>query len=154
MTSDFIMAEIVERYERAMFLMKRRLHSKVKDALPSDITPEQLFIIRYLMRYKQVTSSELAETLCVGKSTISSICNRLVDKGLVARIPSREDRRVVYLELTEAGHSEYEVIERTIYRIIQPYLDKLGEQKGFEFIEVLECVADILKSDIEQEASE
>lgn len=149
MTSDRVMAEIVERYERATFLIERRLFSKVKDALPNDMTPEQLFIIRYLMRNELVTSSELADMLCVGRSTITSICNRLVDKGVIKRIPSQEDRRVLYLALTEAGHSECEVIERAIYDIIQPYLDRIGEQKGFEFIAVLEYVAEVLKSDVE-----
>lgn len=149
MTSDRIMAEIVERYERATFLIERRLFSKVKDALPNDMTPEQLFIIRYLMRNELVTSSELADMLCVGRSTITSICNRLVDKGVIKRIPSQEDRRVLYLALTEAGHSECEVIERAIYDIIQPYLDRIGEQKGFEFIAVLEYVAEVLKYDVE-----
>lgn len=149
MTSDRVMAEIVERYERATFLIERRLFSKVKDALPNDMTPEQLFIIRYLMRNELVTSSELADMLCVGRSTITSICNRLVDKGVIKRIPSQEDRRVLYLALTEAGHSECEVIERAIYDIIQPYLDRIGEQKGFEFIAVLEYIAEVLKSDVE-----
>lgn len=149
MTSDRVMAEIVERYERATFLIERRLFSKVKDALPNDMTPEQLFIIRYLMRNELVTSSELADMLCVGRSTITSICNRLVDKGVIKRIPSQEDRRVLYLALTEAGHSECEVIERAIYDIIQPYLDRIGEQKGFEFIAVLEYVAEVLKYDVE-----
>ncbi|GIP18794.1 MarR family transcriptional regulator [Paenibacillus montaniterrae] len=149
MTSDRVMAEIVERYERATFLIERRLFSKVKDALPNDMTPEQLFIIRYLMRNELVTSSELADMLCVGRSTITSICNRLVDKGVIKRIPSQEDRRVLYLALTEAGYSECEVIERAIYDIIQPYLDRIGEQKGFEFIAVLEYVAEVLKYDVE-----
>lgn len=149
MTSEFIMAEIVERYERAIFLIKRRLYSKIKEALPGDITPEQLFIIRYLMRNNEVTSSALADVLGVGRSTITSICNKLVDKDLIKRNPSKEDRRVVYLTLTEAGMKEYELIERAIYHLIQPYLDKVGAEKGFEFIEVMEEIAEILTVDME-----
>ena len=154
MASDHIMAQIVERYERATFLIERRLFSKIREALPTDISAEQSFVVRYLMRNNGVTSSELADQLCVGRSTITSLCNKLVNKGLIERTPSLDDRRVVYLTLTEEGHREYEIIERAIYDIIQPYLDKIGERKGFEFIEVLEYVADVLKLDIEQEVQE
>src|SRR5690606_41477960 len=97
------MTEIVERYERATYMINRRLSSKVKEGLPNDITPEQLFILRYLKRNNDVSSSELADLLCVGKSTITSIISRMVNKGYVVRTPSQEDRRVVYLSLTEEG---------------------------------------------------
>lgn len=147
--SSNVMTEIVERYERATYMINRRLSSKVREVLPSDITPEQLFILRYLKRNSDVSSSELSDLLCVGKSTISSIINRMVNKGYVERIPSQEDRRVVYLSLTEEGERQHHSVEQDIYNIIQPYINKIGEKKAFEYIAVLEHITEVLMMDIE-----
>ncbi|MFD2504359.1 hypothetical protein ACFSS9_07045 [Paenibacillus septentrionalis] len=46
--SNSVMAEIVDRYERATYMINRRLSSKIREGLPNDITPEQMFILRYL----------------------------------------------------------------------------------------------------------
>lgn len=143
------MTEIVERYERATYMINRRLSSKVKEGLPNDITPEQLFILRYLKRNNDVSSSELADLLCVGKSTITSIISRMVNKGYVVRTPSQEDRRVVYLSLTEEGDRQHSRIEGTIYHIIEPYISKIGEAKAFEYIAVLEHISEVLMMDLE-----
>ncbi|MEK4248787.1 MarR family winged helix-turn-helix transcriptional regulator [Paenibacillus sp. FSL W7-1287] len=143
------MTEIVERYERATYMINRRLSSKVKEGLPNDITPEQLFILRYLKRNNDVSSSELADLLCVGKSTITSIISRMVNKGYVVRTPSQEDRRVVYLSLTEEGDRQHSRIEETIYHIIEPYISKIGEAKAFEYIAVLEHISEVLMMDLE-----
>ncbi|MCM3635531.1 MarR family winged helix-turn-helix transcriptional regulator [Paenibacillus camelliae] len=143
------MTEIVERYERATYMINRRLSSKVKEGLPNDITPEQLFILRYLKRNNDVSSSELADLLCVGKSTITSVISRMVNKGYVVRTPSQEDRRVVYLSLTEEGDRQHSRIEETIYHIIEPYISKIGEAKAFEYIAVLEHISEVLMMDLE-----
>ena len=143
------MTEIVDRYERATYMINRRLSSKVREVLPSDITPEQLFILRYLKRNSDVSSSELSDLLCVGKSTISSIINRMVNKEYVERIPSQEDRRVVYLSLTEEGKRQHDSVEHDIYNIIEPYINKIGEEKAFEYIAVLEHITEVLMIDIE-----
>ena len=147
--SNHVMTEIVERYERATYMINRRLSSKVREVLPSDITPEQLFILRYLKRNAEVSSSELSDLLCVGKSTISSIINRMVNKGYVERIPSQEDRRVVYLSLTEEGQRQHDSVEHDIYNIIQPYINKIGKERAFEYIAVLEHITEVLMMDIE-----
>lgn len=147
--SNNVMAEIVDRYERATYMINRRLSSKIREGLPNDITSEQMFILRYLKHNTFVSSSELADLLCVEKSTISSIINRMVNKGYVERVPSQEDRRVVYLQLTEGGKQQYEGIEHIIYNIIEPYISKIGEQKAFEYIEVLEHITQVLMLDLE-----
>lgn len=148
--SNSVMAEIVDRYERATYMINRRLSSKIREGLPNDITPEQMFILRYLKHNTFVSSSELADLLCVEKSTISSIINRMVNKGYVERVPSQEDRRVVYLQLTEDGKQQYEGMEHIIYSIIEPYISKIGEKKAFEYIEVLEHITEVLMLDLEE----
>jgi DNA-binding MarR family transcriptional regulator len=50
-------------------------------------------------------SSAIADELRVSRGAISNLTERLVEEGFVRRLRSQEDRRVVQIELTEAGRA-------------------------------------------------
>lgn len=66
------------------------------------LTLTQVRLLRLLDAGARLTS-ELALRLDVSASTVSAAVDGLVRRGLVARVPSAEDRRTVPLEVTEAG---------------------------------------------------
>ena len=47
--------------------------------------------------------SEIAETTLITKGGITGVLDRLEARGFVQRLPSREDRRSIRIQLTEAG---------------------------------------------------
>jgi DNA-binding MarR family transcriptional regulator len=47
--------------------------------------------------------SEIAETTLITKGGITGILDRLAARGFVQRLPSREDRRSIRIQLTEKG---------------------------------------------------
>jgi MarR family 2-MHQ and catechol resistance regulon transcriptional repressor len=47
--------------------------------------------------------SEVAETTLITKGGITGVLDRLEARGLVQRLPSREDRRSIRIQLTEKG---------------------------------------------------
>ncbi len=47
--------------------------------------------------------SEIAETTLITKGGITGILDRLAARGFVERLPSREDRRSIRIQLTEKG---------------------------------------------------
>jgi MarR family 2-MHQ and catechol resistance regulon transcriptional repressor len=47
--------------------------------------------------------SEIAEATLITKGGITGILDRLEARGLIQRVPSREDRRSIRIELTEKG---------------------------------------------------
>ena len=49
------------------------------------------------------TAAELARTICADTGAMTRLLDRLEAKGLVRRVPSAQDRRVVELELTPEG---------------------------------------------------
>lgn len=61
-----------------------------------------LFIIGYPGR-EQVTIGELAERLQIRHHSAVGLVNRLEEQGLVNRIHNSEDRRQVFISLTEKG---------------------------------------------------
>jgi DNA-binding MarR family transcriptional regulator len=58
-------------------------------------------------------SIDIAEELRINPSTGTRMCDRLIRKGLVRRMRSTTDRRVVRLRLTQTGH---DLVEQVIRR--------------------------------------
>jgi MarR family transcriptional regulator, lower aerobic nicotinate degradation pathway regulator len=58
-----------------------------------------------VLRDRTPTMNELGKLLELDKSSISGLVDRAERRGLVARIPSTEDRRVVLVSLTDHGRS-------------------------------------------------
>jgi len=64
--------------------------------------------------------SELSRQLTITTGGASRMVERLERDGLVRRVPSTDDRRVVYTELTDTGRTE-------LARAIGPHLDDLRD---------------------------
>lgn len=57
------------------------------------------------------TMSDLAQMTHQSGATVTGIVDRLTNAGLVERVRDRGDRRVVYVQVTEAGTTKLEEIE-------------------------------------------
>ncbi len=61
-----------------------------------------------------VNMNELAKVLNVSHSRVTRIMDNLVDKNLVSRRPSEEDRRCWYAEITQRGKKMAEASQQTV----------------------------------------
>lgn len=66
-----------------------------------NLTGPQGMLIGILARYGEMKISDLSEKLGLSNSNVSGIIDRLEEQGLVERIRSKEDRRVVFARVTE-----------------------------------------------------
>ena len=79
-----------------------RSHIRARATAQFDITVEQFHVLRHVRR--GISMSELAAARNISRPAISQAVEVLVKKGLLTRVPSKEDRRCVDLVLTEAGN--------------------------------------------------
>ncbi len=68
-----------------------------------ELSPPQVMAMRSLTREHPIPMSELAGLMHCDNSNVTGIVDRLEDRGLVARQPGTQDRRVKYLQVTEKG---------------------------------------------------
>lgn len=142
--NEEMLKQIITRYENASFIVNRRLNALLRDLVPVELTVDQVFVLRYLSTHNRCTSSELADTFCVGKSSITAIITRLFDKRLIRRIPDDKDRRVTYLELTDEGKRATGEMERKIQLLLTRYIAQFDEPEGEAFIATYEKLARVL----------
>ncbi|WNQ11363.1 MarR family transcriptional regulator [Paenibacillus aurantius] len=146
MDNEFL-RQLIERYERATFVVNRRLNAMIKERMEEELTLDQYSTIRYIRGRGSCTSSELADSFCVGKSSITAIVNRLADKDLIRRLPDEKDRRVTYLTLTEEGERLAQAGEEKIQELLSGYLQHFDEEEARQFIQTYEKLARVLLSD-------
>lgn len=70
-----------------------------------EINPAQGRIMFVLWRNKGISINELAKKTSLGKSTLTSMLDRLEAAGFIIRVPSRKDRRKIIIERTEKDRS-------------------------------------------------
>ncbi|AJE54037.1 MarR family winged helix-turn-helix transcriptional regulator [Paenibacillus polymyxa] len=62
-----------------------------------------ILILSYLNSYVKCRPSDLARLLGLTPPTLTHLSGKLVQKGLVVRVADEEDRRIVYLQITDTG---------------------------------------------------
>jgi len=94
---------------RAMDSLRRVVHALRVATRASErafgLSAAQLFVLRQLSAAPGQSLSDLALRTRTSASSVSEVIARLVRGGLVARVPSQEDRRRAELSLTAAGHA-------------------------------------------------
>ena len=81
-----------------------RSHIRATATTNFDITVEQFHVLRHVRR-GMGSISELATAKNISRPAISQAVDILVNKGLLTRVQSTQDRRYVELALTDAGNN-------------------------------------------------
>jgi DNA-binding MarR family transcriptional regulator len=83
-----------------------------------DVNFVQWVILMHLRDDISKTAAELSQHLCHDSGALTRIIDQMEERGLVTRTRSTEDRRMVSLQLTEAGHA---VIHNFLPRMVDYY---------------------------------
>ncbi|WP_345952675.1 MarR family transcriptional regulator [Mucilaginibacter sp. PAMB04168] len=68
-----------------------------------DITYPQYLVLMVLWEHKQQTVNQLGEKLYLDTGTLTPLLKRMEQKGIVSRIRSKQDERIVMISLTTSG---------------------------------------------------
>jgi len=120
-------------------------HSK-KVKCKTGLTGPQLWAIQLIGELSSVGVSELAAKMYVHSATVVGILNRLELQGLIRRIRSNKDRRVVKVELTDAGHEIAAKAPRVVQGLLVTGLEVLPIEKLKDISACLAELVDILKA--------
>ncbi|EKS67549.1 MULTISPECIES: MarR family transcriptional regulator [Caballeronia] len=96
------------------------------------ITSTQASILFMLAVGKCLTAADIAREYGIDASAVTRLIDRLEKRGLLSRVRSEEDRRVVRLALTDEGHATAEKIPAIFTRVLDNLLAGFTpEEVGF-----------------------
>ena len=94
-----------------------------------DITNNDMHIIEAIGMNEPKNMSTIAREISVTVGTLTLAMNSLVNKGYVLRERGKEDRRVVYISLTERGRAAYVHHARFHKAMIDSISDELTSEE-------------------------
>lgn len=103
-----------------------------------DITSNDIHVIEAIGLSEPKNMSTIAKKLSVTVGTLTIAMNSLVKKGYVLRERGQEDRRVVYISLSEKGRRAYEHHSRFHQEMINGVISALEPDEINALVKALE----------------
>ncbi|NTV48712.1 MAG: MarR family transcriptional regulator [Geobacteraceae bacterium] len=108
------------------------------------LTGPQLWALNILSNAAPLHVSDLAHLMHLSPATVVGILDRLEAKGLVIRIRSKEDRRVVDLHLTEKGLDVAAKSPEVAQVMLMKGLEELSDEQFYRVDEGMQQIVRIL----------
>jgi DNA-binding MarR family transcriptional regulator len=128
-----LVQEIIRQFEIVDEAICHRPHT--------ELSGQELRLVEYLGDVGPKIMRELAAFLALAVNSVTSIVDNLETKRLVRRQRSAEDRRVVRVELTEAGQAAYDAALREKTQFLRKMLAVLTEDEQEIFMVLFRKIA-------------
>ena len=105
----------------------------------AELTPNQYNVLRILRGSDpaMLACSEIADRMISRDPDITRLIDRLSRRGLVARVRSRQDRRVVEVAITDKGRQVVRGLDAHVARMPKAMLGHLGASKLAQLAQLL-----------------
>lgn len=135
------------RIDSLIVFLSRILYAQWVEVTNSwGLTPPQNKILRILEKSGNQPISKLSDAIACAKSNLTGVIDSMVMRGLVRRIRSRKDRRIIQISLTEKSKKLLSSIPpwSEIYR--HSLTTKLDESEAKTLIKILEKLISFYKN--------
>lgn len=92
------------------------------------VSASQGIILEKLENEGPLKVSQIADALWITAGAVTSLSDKLISGGFAKRTRSEEDRRVVYLEITEQGRTITESLKKHRKQVVEGYFGKLSDE--------------------------
>ena len=130
----------------------RDLEYRIRRYVSNDFDPNIMFnitqfrIVNYLLRHadEDVCQKDLEKETNLKKASITGSLDSLVEKGVVVRIQSTEDRRKNYIKLTESSDKFYKEFEERIVKLNNLIEERNSKADIDTFYRVMNSIDEII----------
>ena len=123
--------------ETLLFLYTESRRLTKDEARKHDLTGPQLTVIKLLAGIGDLSLTELSENMRRRNSTVTGIIDRMESAGLVRRIRSEVDRRIVMIRLTPQGKTLARNVPIEPMQAFYHALESLGSTDQRRLLEIL-----------------
>ncbi len=121
------------------FILRRasQRHLTIFADLIGDLTSTQFAALAKLYEVGPVSQNELGRQTAMDGATIKGVIDRLRKRGYVETRPDGNDRRRIFVELSDAGTKIYQDCEETAFAISAKTLAPLTPKETAVFLDLL-----------------
>ena len=118
-------------------------NASVRESLSS----QEMKVLSTVGRNEHCIMSMLARRICLSLSGVTGLIDRLVEKKLVSRDRSADDRRVVKVELTDEGRELHSAVVESQVRFASGLLKTLSPAEQDELLSLFGKISDRIKAE-------
>jgi MarR family 2-MHQ and catechol resistance regulon transcriptional repressor len=126
------------------------LNAAIANGPHVELNMQELRVIELLGTEGPRMMREIAEFLKVAVNSVTSIVDHLEQKELVRRQRSDEDRRVVRVELTDAGEAMYHSMTDVNLRFLRSMLRSLTDDEQEVFMDLFRKIASAGRTQVQK----
>jgi DNA-binding MarR family transcriptional regulator len=126
--------EVTSLLQEVIQIFKQNMHKLLND---TGMSGPQCMLLGLLSKNKKMKITELALPLSLSNSTVSGIIDRLEKQGMVQRERSAEDKRVVYVSISDKFKDMHEVFHGKLEKNIRNTINKGSEEELSKIFEGL-----------------
>jgi len=112
---------------------------------PFDLTPSSGLVLGILADLEEpLPPNKIAERLIISRASVTSLIDSLERRGYVRRAPHATDRRMLLIELTDAGRQVAHEFRLLVHQNQKAWMVVLTEQEQDQLIEALHRIQNAL----------
>ena len=111
----------------------------------AEMTMQQTSVAMMTLDRGAMSVTEMAGLLGVSVPSTSAMIERLVEKGILARTQSTEDRRKVVVTIAEEAKPHLAAIQNRMQQALQEIADKIGMDTTRKWYDVMKRIRDVLE---------
>jgi MarR family transcriptional regulator, lower aerobic nicotinate degradation pathway regulator len=132
-------------HEMIIRLQVKCLAEECRKGSFNELSIAQLQAVKTIRCEKEVTISRLAELLEVSMPSASTMVERLVEKGILIRERSHEDRRKVVVQISPEAVEDIIRVEAAILKTFEGIVRHIGVNDARKWFEVLKRVKGVIE---------
>ena len=114
-------------------VVQKKLMEQLKD---TGLTLGQPKVLDYLKDHDGASQKEIAAGCLIEAGSLTSILNRMEEKGLIERKMLNGNRRTFHIFMTESGKKNQKLVEETFEKIEETALNNISEEEQKVFMEI------------------
>ncbi len=119
----------------------REVSAIYKDFLGNDISPQNVYVLDVCDLKEKLTMQQLAKKLQLDGSAISTLVSRMEKNGLLKRTHGTEDRRTVFVQLTQEGDQLRKDLREKMGMLTESLNKNLQEEDVKKLQEIVKAIA-------------
>ncbi|MGG4553988.1 MarR family winged helix-turn-helix transcriptional regulator [Paenibacillus humicus] len=116
---------------------KTIMDQAIKDMKQRGLSPSEFTILEVLYNKGRIPLQQIGDKILITSGSVTYNIDKLVQKGLIRRVPCEQDRRVIYAEITAEGNELFERIFPDHAEFVHSKLDGLNYEEKLQAIELL-----------------
>lgn len=136
------MKEFFEKINKLGFEITKSFVHNTKESLDASLSHSHICMLMYIKNEDTCIVTNIARHLRITLSAVTNLVNKLFEMGLVTRIRSEEDRRIVVVRLTDKGRDILKKIDETRTKLFEVYFSNLSEEELHSLLNIINKISD------------